>query len=145
VNLQEKTTEQIARAWERMNEDIIALRDKQASLARELERRMGEDEALACEGFNIQKKQSNWVYREDSMTAHLKELLTPEEWDSLKKVIPEKRDWDGRKIYSIGRKYKGRVQEAIDKSRYALNYRIEIKPTGQAAEKPPYFQLKEDK
>lgn len=127
MNLEEKTTEQIAKAHARMNEDIKKLRDKQFELEREMERRMGEDDALACIGFNIQKKYTNWVYREDSMTANLKELLTPDEWDSLRKVIPEKKEWDGRKIYSIGRKYKGRVQEAIDNSRYAMNYRVEIK------------------
>ena len=127
MNLEEKTTEQIAKAHARMNEDIKKLRDKQFELEREMERRMCEDDALACIGFNIQKKYTNWVYREDSMTANLKELLTPDEWDSLRKVIPEKKELDGRKIYSIGRKYKGRVQEAIDNSRYAMNYRVEIK------------------
>jgi len=127
LNLEEKTTEQIAKAHEKINDEIKKLRDKQFQLQQELERRMGEDDALACIGFNIQKKYTNWVYREDSMTANLKELLTPDEWDSLKKVIPESKEWDGRKIYSIGRKYKGRVQEAIDKSRYAMNYRVEIK------------------
>ena len=128
--LDDKTNEQIANVYDQINNEILALRNKQDLLKEELERRMGEDEALACEGFNIQKKYTNWVYREDSMTANLKELLAPEEWDSLKKVIPEKREWDGRRIYSLGRKYKGRVQDAIDKSRYAMNYKLEIKKEG---------------
>lgn len=124
---EDKTTEQIAKAHEKINDEIKKLRDKQFELKRALELRMGDDEALACEGFNIQKKYTNWIYREDSMTANLKELITPDEWESLKKVVPEKKEWDGRKIYSLGRKYKGRVQEAIDKSRYTTSYVLEVK------------------
>ena len=93
MNLEEKTTEQIAKAHEKINDEIKKLRDKQFQLQQELERRMGEDDALACIGFNIQKKYPNWVYREDSMTANLKELLTPDEWDSLKKVTPKKHEF----------------------------------------------------
>ena len=95
---------------------------------------MGEDEALACDGFNIQKKITKWVYNDDSMMGKLKELITPNEWDSLTKVVPESKSWNGNKIYALGRKYKGRVMTAIEESRSAINYRLEIKKTDNQEE-----------
>ena len=134
TKLDDKTNEQIANVYEQINNEILALRNKQDLLKEELERRMGEDEALACDGFNIQKKITKWVYNDDSMTGKLKELITPNEWDSLTKVVPESKSWNGNKIYALGRKYKGRVMTAIEESRSAINYRLEIKKTDNQEE-----------
>ncbi len=48
--LDDKTNEQIANVYDQINNEILALRNKQDLLKEELERRMGEDEALACDG-----------------------------------------------------------------------------------------------
>jgi len=130
MKINDRTTEQIANVYEEISNEILLLRNKQDLLKEELERRMGDDEALACEGFNIQKKITKWVYNDDFMTGKLKELITPNEWDSLTKVVPESKSWNGTKIYALGRKYKGKVQDAIDESRSAINYRLEIKKEG---------------
>ena len=51
MKINDRTTEQIANVYEEISNEILLLRNKQDLLKEELERRMGEDEALACEGF----------------------------------------------------------------------------------------------
>ena len=78
-------------------------------------------EGLSAIGYDISKKHSVYEYNIDNLYAQLGEIISPDELDKLFTTIPSKVKVDGRVARSLISKYKGKVQDIIEKNRDSIN------------------------